>query len=167
MFAFLISNTANYYQYIIFGETPFFDLMSSMNNVSAVLVPIIQYSFLCITVKLILGLFGVTIKIDELSKYVSYSFVFVLIPIVFFSINYVLFREDIVRIENESEIYNIKILFNLNFYELTRITLVFNALSILSLMLFLFVKLKINFIAAFSSASLPTIVVLLLKEYVF
>lgn len=163
----LISRFSNNYQNLIWGGFPFSTIINNINNILAFLYPLFHFIFIVFTTKLTLSLFEIKIPHKKLISATDFSYLAILLQLSFFLYNLVSFESSILGIVNESDIYTVKFLFGLTFYDFSLISIIsyYLMLGILVILLWRYNHKK-QLLFILISVSMPSVLIIFI-QFVF
>ena len=161
----LVSIEANELQKQISGSSGFLNFLYSTNNFVAFLIPILVFTFFIITTKFMFLILDIEPGENSIHHLISYSFVPLLIFMLFYLTNLIFFQKER-TIESIEDVQKIEFIFNLKFEDFKIISLMGWSLVYILLIVQLIQKMKVSIGNSILIVLLPSIIVLLLK-YIF
>ena len=158
----LVSIEANELQKQISGSSGFLNFLYSTNNFVAFLIPILAYAFFIITTKFMFLIFDVEPSEISVHYIVSYSFIPLLIFMLFYLANLIFFQKEMI-IESIEDVQRIEFIFNLKFEDFKIISLIGWLMVYVLLIIQLIKNMKISIGNSILIALLPSIIDLILK----
>ena len=159
-FSLIVSYQANHLQADL---TAYMSFVFTLNNVTYTLFPFILFTFFFLTIKISLSIFENKINSNSLYKIICYSFIPLLLHIIFYTFNFIEYTKDL-TLKSDNDFYKIKYAFGLTTFDFEKLSLLAWAFVFISMIYLLHKKEKIPFINSSISVLAPSLIVLFMKS---